>query len=182
VSIPSLPSGLPTNLPSLPSGLPSGLPSIGSSGGGLASSKLFGVTKLTQAQLCGALSRSEASRILGTTTSAPTYANRLGLGITCEWFKAGTSGNDELYVGISTLIPWKGAQAGDSAQNYTPSTIDGHPAFLADTATVQLGYALVHVALGGDDDPVAEYRAPTLAIAKNLATVVTPRLIALAGG
>ena len=37
------------------------------------------------------------------------------------------------------------------------------------------------VALGGDSDPVAEYRAPSIAIVTAMANAVTPKLLALAG-
>jgi hypothetical protein len=145
--------------------------------GSLKSSPLYGLTKLTKAQLCGVLSGSEAAQILGRPAISPQYANRFGLGITCEWMKSSGS-STELYVGVSTIIDWHGAQAIDKLLKTTPATIDGHPALEAGPQGAT-GYALVHVALGGDHDPAVEYRAPTLAIAVKLAQTVTPRLLAL---
>ena len=146
-------------------------------GGSLKSSPLYGLTKLTQGQLCGVLSSSEAAQILGTPTIAPQFANRLGLGITCEWMKSSGS-STELYVGLSTIIDWHGAKAIDQLLKTTPATIGGHPALEAGPQAIN-DYALVHVALGGDHDPAVEYRAPTMAIAVKLAQTVTPRLLAL---
>ncbi len=145
--------------------------------GSLKSSPLYGLTKLAKGQLCGVLSGSEAAQILGTATIAPQYANRLGLGVTCEWSKSSDS-STELYVGLSTIIDWRGAQAIDKLLKTTPATIAGHPAVEAGPQGVN-DYALVQVGLGGDHDPAVEYRAPTLAIAVKLAQTVTPRLLAL---
>ncbi len=147
--------------------------------GSLKSSTLYGLTQLKQAQLCGLLSGGEPAQILGTPTVTPTFANRLGLGITCEWMQSAGS-STELYIGISTIIDWQGAQAVDKLLTTSSVTIDGHPALAADK---QHGndWAQLDVALGGDHDPVAEYRAPALAAATKLATTVTPRLIALNG-
>lgn len=143
----------------------------------LKTSPLYGLTKLGRAQLCGVLSRGEASRILGATVIAPQYADRLGLGVTCEWMKSQDS-NTELYLGLSSIIGWQGAQAIDKIlKATTTSTIDGHPAIEAGPGVND--YALVHVALGGPNDPVVEYRAPTLAKAVQLAQIATPRLLAL---
>ncbi|HUZ35548.1 MAG TPA: hypothetical protein VMV17_04395 [Streptosporangiaceae bacterium] len=175
-----LPSGLPTSLPS------GGLSAVasaaasavaGAAGGSMKSSPLYGLTKLSKSQLCGVLSGSEAASILGTSTIAPQYANRFGLGITCEWMKSQGS-STELYVGLSTIIDWQGAQAIDKLLKTTPATIDGHPALEAAPQGIT-SYALVHVALGGAHDPTVEYRAPTMAIAVKLAQTVTPRLLAL---
>lgn len=147
------------------------------SGGSLKSSPLYGLTKLRKAQLCGVLSSSEATQILGTPTIAPEFANRLGLGITCEWMKSAGS-STELYVGLSTIIDWQGAQAIAKLLKATAATIDGHPALEAGKGGIN-DYAVVDVALGGDHDPAAEFRAPTLAVAVKLAQTVTPRLLAL---
>jgi hypothetical protein len=170
---------LPTNA-SIPFTPPTST-SLGSRlGGSLASSKLIGLTKLSKAQLCGTLSASEAAQILGASTSAPTFANRLGLGVTCEWIEPGSTGGSsygELYVGISTIIDWQGTQAIDKLLSASPTTIDGHPALQADKSAIN-NYALVHVALGGDHDPVVEFRAPTLAMATKLAQMATPRILA----
>ena len=146
-------------------------------GGSLKSSPLYGLTKLSKAQLCGVLSASEAAQILGTSTIAPQFGNRFGLGIACEWMKSSGS-STELYAGLSTIIDWHGAQAIDKLLKTTPATIDGHPALETSPQGIN-SYAMIHVALGGDHDPTVEYRAPTMAIAVRLAQTVTPRLLAL---
>jgi hypothetical protein len=172
--------GLPTSLPS------GGLSAVasaaasaaaGAAGGSLKSSPLYGLTKLNKSQLCGVLPGGEAASILGMSTIAPQYANRFGLGITCEWMKSQGS-STELYVGLSTIIDWQGAQAIDKLLKTTSATIDGHPALEAAPQGITQ-YALVHVALGGAHDPAVEYRAPSMAIAVKLAQTVTPRLLAL---
>lgn len=148
----------------------------GGSGGSLASSKLIGVTTLDQAKLCGVMNTSEAAQIMGSSTSAGQFTNTLGLGIICEW-KA--SGGTELYVGLSTILDWAGTQALDKLLTTSPDSIDGHPALVAGPQN-SLSYTSIAVALGGDHDPVVEFRAPSTAQAKSLATLVTPRLLALA--
>jgi hypothetical protein len=145
-------------------------------GGSLETSPLRGVTKLTKAQLCGVLSSGDASHILGAAASAPTFANSLGLGITCTWRQG--SATYGLYVGISTLFDFAGAKGVDHLLKTTSSTIDGHAAIVADLQGAN-DYAQIDVALGSDHDPVVEYRAPSVAIATLLATTVTPKLIAL---
>jgi hypothetical protein len=154
--------------------------SAGSSpGDSLALSHMKVLTKLKQAQLCGVLSASEAARILGTAPAAPLYANRRGLGITCQWIKrgAGATSADQLYVGISTIINWTGAQAVDKLLPAATVRIDGHPALGLDEQA-KIGWAQVDVALGGGHDPVAEYRAPTMAGALAMAKAATPILLA----
>jgi hypothetical protein len=57
-------------------------------------------------------------------------------------------------------------------------TVSGHPA-LAAAPQGNVTWGQVDVALGGNDDPVAEYRAPTLAIAMALAKALNPRIVAM---
>jgi hypothetical protein len=151
-----------------------------SPGGALALSHMKVLTKLKSAQLCGVLSAAQAARILHAKTAAPVYASRPGLGITCQWIKrgAGAASADNLYVGISTVISWTGAQALDKKLLRTRVVrIDGHPG-LAAGQQARLAWAQVDVALGTAHDPVAEYRAPTLAIALAMAKAATPHILA----
>jgi hypothetical protein len=57
-------------------------------------------------------------------------------------------------------------------------SVAGHPALLATRPGVGTR-AQVDVALGGGNDPVAEFRAPTMASARALARAATPHIIAL---
>jgi hypothetical protein len=147
----------------------------GGGGGSLATSKLIGLTKLDQTQLCGVMNTNEASQIMGSSTAAGKFTNTLGLGVVCQWQ---ASGSTELYVGLSTILDWTGAQGIDKLFTTTSDSIDGHPALVI-APQKSLSYATVDLALGGDHDPVAEYRAPSVAQARSLATLVTPRLLAL---
>jgi hypothetical protein len=149
-------------------------------GGALALSHMKILTKLTSSQLCGVLSTAQATRILHARTAAPVYANRHGLGITCQWGKRGAAATtaNRLYVGISTIIDWTGAQALDKKLLRTQAVrIDGHPA-LAAGQQAKLAWAQVDVSLGTGHDPVAEYRAPTLPMALAMAKAATPHIIA----
>jgi hypothetical protein len=150
------------------------------SAGPLAKSRMRVLTKLKKPQLCGLVGPAEAAKMLGTRTAPPVYANRLGLGITCQWMKKGQdpTGADELYVGISSIIDWTGAKEVDKLLHTTAMTVVGHPA-LAAGKQGKIAWAQVDVALGGDNDPVAEYRAPTLTGALALARALTPRIAAM---
>lgn len=154
--------------------------SSGSSPGDmLALSHMRVLTKLKRAQLCGVLTASNAAKILGVTPAAPVYASQDGLGITCQWIKrgAGATSHDQLYVGISSIISWTGARAVDKLVHATSATVDGHRA-LTVAKQARIDWSQVDVALGGDHDPVAEYRAPTLASALAMARAATPILLA----
>lgn len=162
----------------------------GSNGGGsnkgsgpanIKDSSYFGLTKLTDAQLCGTMSTTEASGIIGTQTGSGQFTNTLNLGIICEW-QVGGSSDKELYVGISTVIDWAGAQAVAQLLKPTAITIDGHAALGAPPQGTVLDYADLDVAVGAAHDPAVEFRAPTLDEAKALATLVLPRLLALVRG
>jgi len=142
-------------------------------------SKYYGLTALTDTQLCGTMSTSEASAIIGKQTGDGQFTNTLGLGIICEWQVGGDSDN-ELYVGISTILDWQGAQAIAQLLKPTSLTVAGHPAVGAEPDST-LNYATLDVAVGAAHDPCIEFRAPTLDEAKALATLVMPRVIALAG-
>jgi hypothetical protein len=123
----------------------------------------------------------EPAKLLGAPTEPPVYASGGGLGITCQWVRQGAaaSGATELYVGISSVISWTGAQAVDHKLLRTRKvTIAGHPA-LAAAPQGNVTWGQVDVALGGSGDPVAEYRAPTLAIAMALANALNPRILAM---
>ncbi len=173
---------------SSPTGSTGGTGNQSSNSGGPASaggpdkiqdSRYFGLTKLTKVQLCGAMSTSEASGVIGKSTQAGEFGNTLGLGVICEW-KVDGSSDDELYVGISTAIDWKGAAAITQLLKPSSFNVNGHPALGAAPGS-STTYADVVVAVGADHDPAIEYRAPTLDEAKAVAALVTPRLIALAG-
>jgi hypothetical protein len=153
------------------------VPSGSVPGDSLALSHLKVLTKLKRAQLCAVLTAPTAARILGATPAAPVYASRSGLGITCQWIKrgAGVTSPDQLYVGISSVISWTAAR--DKIVHSTSATVDGHPALTVDKQA-KIDWAQVDVALGGDHDPVAEYRAPTLASALAMAKAATPLVLA----
>jgi len=142
---------------------------------GIKDSKYFGLTTLSDSKLCSVLSASEASGILGAAASPGKFQNTLGLGITCEW----QAGSDQLYVGVSTILDWKDAQAIVQLLKPTATTVDGHPALGANPGA-HTTYADLDVAVGAAHDPAIEFRAPTLDAAKSFATVAMPRLIALA--
>jgi len=161
---------------------PAGTPAAGSTpGDSLALSHMKVLTKLNQAQLCGVLSAAQARRILGAKAARPVYAKVNKLGISCQWLKkeGGALTASSLYVGISSVVNWTGAQALDHRLlRTTPARIDGHPA-LAAGVQGKVSWAQVDVALGGAHDPVAEYRAPTAAEALALARAATPHILAL---
>jgi hypothetical protein len=143
----------------------------------LAKSRMRYLTTLTQARLCAVLSTAEATKILGSAPQAPLYGQETGLGIYCRWLKRGAAGlsTDELYVGISSIIGWSGAQAVDKLLRAQSVQVGGRPALTAGPLPA-MQWAQVDVALGGADDPVAEYRAPTMAEALALARAATPHL------
>ncbi len=145
----------------------------------LAHSRLKVLTTLSAAQLCAALSTAEATRILGSAPQPPQYTRAPGgPGIVCRWRKRGVPAlsTDELYAGISARADWAGAQQADKLLHATPVTIGGHPA-LKSGPRPAMPWAQVDVALGGPDDPVAEYRAPDLAQAVELAQTATPHIL-----
>jgi hypothetical protein len=148
-------------------------------GRGLAKSRMRVLTKLSKTELCG-LSEGQAAKLLGKPVGAPVYANQLKLGITCLWVARGGSvgSTDELYVGISSVLSWAGARQVDKLLHTSPAKISGHPALTA-SPQGNLTWAQVDVALGGDNDPVAEYRAPSMATALALAKALTPRIVAM---
>ena len=146
----------------------------------LAKSHLRVLTTLRRSQLCQALTAAEAASILHARTGRPVYTRHPGVVITCQWIKRGQgrASGQQLYVGISGTINWTGTQAVDRMLHSRPVTIDGHPA-LAVTRRGAVTWSQVDVALGGANDPVAEYRAPTMAAAQALARTATPHIIAL---
>lgn len=147
----------------------------------LQSSRMLVLTTLDSTRLCAALSSAEATRILGTAIRKPAYGKIPRLGIYCRWIRHGvpvTTTTDELYVGISAVIAWAGTQQVDKLMHARPVRVDGHPA-LAAPPRGPVTWAQVDVALGGKNDPVAEYRAPTLAMATELAATATPHLLAM---
>ncbi len=89
--------------------------SAGKSRNPLAKSHLKVLTTLSPTRLCVAISPAQAQRILGTGVAAPAYGSAAGLGIYCRWPKrtAPLSTPDNLYVGISSVIDWAGAQKVD---------------------------------------------------------------------
>jgi hypothetical protein len=143
----------------------------------LAKSRMRYLTTLDRARLCAILSTAEATKILGSVPQSPLYGQEPGLGIYCRWLKRGAGGlsTDELYVGISSIIPWSGAQAVDQLLRAKSVKVGGRPALTAGPLPA-MQWAQVDVALGGAGDPVAEYRAPTMAEALALAQAATPHL------
>jgi hypothetical protein len=146
----------------------------------LAHSRLRVLTTLTQARLCAALSTAEATAILGSVPQAPRYARLPGEGIYCRWLKHGAAAlsTDELYVGISSVIDWSGAQQVDKLLHATTAKDGAYPALAAGPLPA-MPWAQVDVALGGAGDPVAEYRAPTMAQALALAKMATPHILSM---
>jgi hypothetical protein len=139
------------------------------------------LTRLSQSQLCSVLSPAQAARILRAPAAAPAYTVEHGLGTTCQWFRRGATRTspDQLYVGISSIISWQGAQALDRKLLRTQAvTVGTHPA-LAASPQGNIVWAQVDVALGGAHDPVAEFRAPTRAAALKLAATATPHIIVM---
>jgi Protein of unknown function (DUF3558) len=154
--------------------------SAGKSRNPLDSSYLKVLTTLGAARLCAVISPVQARQILGTDVAAPAYGRAAGLGVYCRWLKraAPLSTTDNLYVGISAVIDWADAQQVDKLISARPTTIDGHPA-LAGGPQRAMTWAQVDVALAGAHDPVAEFRAPTMAMARALATAATPHILAM---
>jgi hypothetical protein len=143
----------------------------------LAKSPMRILTTLDQARLCAVLSAAQATRILGSAPQAPLYGKEPGLGIYCRWPAKGAAGlsTNELYVGISSIIDWDGAQAVDKLLKAKAVTVDGRPALSAGPLPA-MQWAQVDVALGKAGDPVAEFRAPTMAKALAMAQAATPRI------
>jgi hypothetical protein len=155
------------------------LPSL-SPPGSLTSSKLYFLTKLPEAQLCGLLHDGEPSSILGAATSPPVYEDFASLGNICTWTRAGAGSlsQDQLYIGVSPALDWQGVQRLDAPYHVSATTIDGHPALAAGPGA-NIGWAQLDVATGGAHDPVVEFRGPSMGIATSLATLVTPRVLGL---
>lgn len=154
--------------------------SAGKSSNPLDHSHLKVLTTLGATKLCAVVSPAQAQRILGTSVAAPAYGSAAGLGVYCRWLKraAPLSTTDALYVGISSVIDWSGAQKVDELIKARPTTIAGHPA-LAGGPLRAVPWAQVDVALAGPGDPVAEFRAPTMAMARALATAATPHILSM---
>jgi hypothetical protein len=158
----------------------------GSATDALALSHMRVLTTLSRSRLCSVLSSQQAARILHARAKAPVYTRRRGVAVTCQWIRRGGSmkgagevgGVQQLYVGISATINWTGAQAVNRLLRSQRLKVDGHHA-LAATRRGNAAWAQVDVALGGDHDPVAQYRAPTMAAALALARAATPHLLAL---
>jgi hypothetical protein len=144
----------------------------------LAASKLKALATLDQSKLCGLLQSGEPDKIMGSKTAPAHYLNTLGLGIVCMWTTP--FGGDGLYIGISTALDFAGAKAAGEPLHATTGTIDGRDALFVPRGSFD-DYYTVQVALGGPNDVVVEYRAPTAAAAATLAKTVTPRLVALSG-
>jgi hypothetical protein len=142
----------------------------------LAASKLKVLSTLDQSKLCGLLHGDEPAQIMGSAAAPARYLNTLGLGVVCLWTTP--TGGDGLYIGISTALSYSEAKAAGVPLHATSGTIDGRPAVLTPRGAFD-DYYTVQVALGGDGDPVVEYRAPTADAASKLAKTVTPRLVAL---
>ena len=163
-----------------PSGAAQGTSAGSSPGDSLELSHMKVLTRLNSAELCRAVSAAKAARILGARPAAPSYAVQKGLGISCTWARRGATAaaTDELYVGISSVLDWTGVQrANRKLPDARSRLVDGHRA-LAGRQQGKAGWAQVDVALGGDHDPAAEYRAPTPAAALALAKAATPVILA----
>jgi hypothetical protein len=142
----------------------------------LGAAKLKALTTLDQSKLCGLLHSGEPKQIMGSATAPAHYVSTLGLGTVCTWTTP--SGGDGLYVGISTAVPFSAAKAAGEPLHATSGTIDGREALFVPRGAFD-DYYTVQVALGGPDDPVVEFRAPTAAAAATMAKTVTPRLMAI---
>ena len=146
----------------------------------LAKSHMRVLATLKRTELCHVLSTAQAHSILHAATAPPVYTSHPGVDVTCQWIRRGQDrlSGAQLFVGIPASIDWTGTQAADRLLHSQPVSIDGHPA-LAATRHGSITWAQVDVALGGGNDPVAEYRAPTMASARALARAATPHIIAL---
>jgi hypothetical protein len=144
----------------------------------LLKSHMLVLTKLSQAQLCDIISQAQVRKILGSASDKPLYGAQSGLGNTCLWIMRGgtQAASDELYVGISSIIDWSGAQQVDKLVTTSKVEVDGHPA-LAVAPQAKINWGQVDVALGGTDDPVAEFRAPTLTGALAMAKAAIPHIL-----
>jgi hypothetical protein len=146
--------------------------------GALSQSRLYYLTKLTGAQLCGLLRPGEPARISGGPTAPGRFAASLGFAISCAWVT--TSGSGQLIISISKVEDWQQTRGADLAVSDAASTtVDGHPAvhFVA----TQVKSAQLDVAAAGPGDPAVTFGAPTLAEAIRFAQVVMPRLLAIGG-
>jgi hypothetical protein len=145
----------------------------------MAASHLRILTTLDRAQLCSVLSAAQAQKIMGVVIETPQYGTAGKLGIFCRWIRRGTAGlgPDELYLGISTVADWAAAEQVDKLIQARPVTVDGHPALAAGPLRT-MTWAQVDVALGGPDDPVAEFRGPAMAMAMAMARDATEQVLA----
>jgi hypothetical protein len=146
----------------------------------LALSHMKILTRLSRSQLCSVVPTAKADAILGVATGSPVYARHKGVAVTCAWIKRGASklSNQQLYVSIPATISWTAAEAVDKAMHSRTTTVGGRKALVI-TRHAKSGWAQVDVALGGKNDPVADYRAPTMAGALELARAATPHILAL---
>jgi hypothetical protein len=145
----------------------------------LALSHMKILTQLKQPQLCGLLTAAATAQALGGPANPPLYSSNPDLGVSCQWIRHGAAADatEELDVSISATVNWRGAQVVDKLLHASPVTVDGRPG-LAVAWQATLGWAQVDVALGGAVDPVAQYRAPTMAGAIALAKAGTARIVA----
>lgn len=143
----------------------------------LKDSKYFFMTKLSKDKLCGLLSGGEAAAVLGTRAGPTAYSDPEGDGVVCTWSKRG--GGRGLYIGISTILPWRAAATLTTYANGHPTVIDGHQANAGGWVPNFQPYASAYVAIAGPDDPVVQFRAPTRERVLMLARLVMPRLVAL---
>lgn len=136
----------------------------------VTSSRLYYLTKLTGAQLCGLLHPGEPAQIAGAPTGPATFTATPGVSISCRWIAS----TDDFNVTISKIETWQETRATDLlVTNPTRITIDGHPA---------IGFGLhLDVAAAGPDDPAISFESRTLAEAIRLARIVMPRLLAING-
>jgi hypothetical protein len=145
----------------------------------LALSHMKILTQLKQPQLCGLLTPAATVQALGGPASPPLYSSNPHQGVSCQWVRHGSAAdaNEELAVSISATVNWTGTQAVDKLLHASSVTVDGRPG-MAVAWQATLGWAQVDVALGGAGDPVAQYRAPTMAGALALAKAGTARIVA----
>jgi hypothetical protein len=135
------------------------------------------MTRLSRDKLCGLLHGSEPAAVLGSPVGPVAYGNPQGDGVVCAWSKHG--GGRGLYIGISTIMPWRSAATLDTYANGHPTVIDRHQAEAGAPVPNFQPYASAYVAIAGPNDPVVQFRAPTRALVLMLARLVVPRLDAI---
>jgi hypothetical protein len=146
-------------------------------GGGLGGVDPAGLAKLPSAKVCTLLSADEAASILGEAVGAPGGMLMEGLGTNCIYMAASGA---LIKIEFNTL-GWKSSTDLMGLMSPQSFTIAGRPAMGVESAgpsaTIK---AQLDVSLSDDPNAVCLYvEAPTLAMAKQVAEKVVPRIASL---